>query len=180
LSLSNPTNLITGATGFIGSYVASRLPNVRAVKREEYDDPNLDGDNLLCLHGAAAMSPFMLQSPDVERKIFEANYFSVTKIVRNVARKMIGRGYGKIILTSSAVTDQPVESEATYGASKAALNYFYGCLCKELAPLGIEAHLLIIGPIEDSPMIRGIKLDDCLTKKMLKVDDVWQIIKEII
>lgn len=99
-------------------------------------------DALVNNAGVGWLSPFESTSEETVRRIFETNTF---EMIRAVLPQMRERGEGTIVNVSSSVTLSPLPLLAVYTASKAAVNAYTECLALELAPLGIQARLVLPG-----------------------------------
>ena len=81
----------------------------------------------------------------------ELNVVSTVVLCHAAAIAMTGRGSGRILITSSAASFQPLPGLATYGASKAFLTAFAQALDAELRPRGITVSCLAPGFTETDP-----------------------------
>jgi len=78
------------------------------------------------------------ESTDAEfRRVFEVNFFSLTKLCRQAMSYMKNREGGHIINISSASARRSLASMSCYGATKGAVHCFSQALRLEVAPLGI-------------------------------------------
>lgn len=76
---------------------------------------------------------------------FAVNTTGVFRLSRAVARRMVARGRGSIVVVGSNAANTPRLQMAAYAASKAATAQFVRCLALELAPLGIRCNLVSPG-----------------------------------
>lgn len=88
--------------------------------------------------------------------ILSTNLTACVLACRQVARHMIRRGSGSILIVGSTVTWAPAYGQAAYRASKVALRSYMETLAIELAPFGIRVNMLTPGPfptalVEDLP-----------------------------
>ena len=83
----------------------------------------------------------------LEREVeeIEVNVVSTVRLCHAAACVMSGAGRGRILITSSAASFQPLPGLATYGASKAYLTSFAQALHAELKPLGVSVTCLAPG-----------------------------------
>jgi uncharacterized protein len=83
----------------------------------------------------------------LEREVAEVelNVLSTLRLCHAAAAMMSQRGTGRILVTSSAASFQPLPGLATYGATKAFLTSFAQALDSELRPLGISVSCLAPG-----------------------------------
>ncbi len=75
----------------------------------------------------------------------ELNVVGTVRLCHAASRVMTERGRGRILVTSSAASFQPLPSLATYGASKAFLTSFAQALDAELRPRGVTVSCLAPG-----------------------------------
>jgi uncharacterized protein len=75
----------------------------------------------------------------------EVNVVSTLRLCHTASRVMRRRGRGRILVTSSAASFQPLPGLATYGASKAFVTAFAQALDSELRPLGVSVTCLAPG-----------------------------------
>lgn len=85
---------------------------------------------------------------DKELRLVDLNVRSVVHLTKLVARDMVERGQGKIMITSSIASLMPGPFEAVYAASKAFESSFGEALRNELKDKGVSVTLLKPGPTE--------------------------------
>jgi uncharacterized protein len=93
----------------------------------------------------------------LEREVaeIELNVVSTVRLCHAAAAMMSHRGAGRILVTSSAASFQPLPGLATYGATKAFLTSFAQALNAELRPLGISVSCLAPGyTVKDRGAVR--------------------------
>lgn len=78
-------------------------------------------------------------------KTFNINLAACVWAGREVAKHMIERGTGSILITGSTVRFCPAYTEATYRISKMGLKMYMETLAIELAPYGIRVNMLTPG-----------------------------------
>lgn len=83
----------------------------------------------------------------LEREVeeIELNVVGTVRLCHAAAAAMTRAGQGRILVTSSAASFQPLPGLATYGASKAFLTSFAQALHVELAPMGVTVTCLAPG-----------------------------------
>ena len=81
----------------------------------------------------------------------ELNVVSTVVLCHAAAAAMAERGTGRILITSSAASFQPLPGLATYGATKAFLTSFAQALDAELRPRGVTVSCLAPGFTETDP-----------------------------
>lgn len=89
---------------------------------------------------------------DALRAIFEANFFGVHELARQVLPIMRAQGHGRVVLNSSVLGFTHLRWRAAYVATKFALEGWADVLRIEMAEAGIHVVLIEPGPI--ASMIR--------------------------
>ncbi len=87
-------------------------------------------------------------SLEAELRLIQLNVTSQVHLIKHVVRDMVGRGEGKILITSSVAATMPGAFEAIYAASKAFLSSFGEAIRDELKDTGVSVTLLMPGPTE--------------------------------
>jgi short-subunit dehydrogenase len=90
---------------------------------------------------------------------------------------MVGRGEGRILLTSSVASQAPEPFQAVYGASKAFVQSFALALREELADSGVSVTALLPGPTETEFFDRA-DLTDTKLGASDKKDDPAQVARQ--
>lgn len=94
--------------------------------------------------GIATMNHLLLTPLSSVRGIFETNVFGTFVVLREAAKAMAARRYGRIVNFATVATPLDLEGEAAYAASKAAVESLTRIAARELAPLGITVNA--VGP----------------------------------
>ncbi len=84
---------------------------------------------------------------DVDRRIFEINFFAVDKLTKAVLPIMLKNGFGHISATSSVVGKFGIPMRSAYAASKHALHGYYDSLRAEMHGKGIYISVILAGRI---------------------------------
>ncbi len=84
---------------------------------------------------------------DALRAIFEANFFGVHELVRQVTPIMRAQGHGRIVLNSSVLGLVPLKWRAAYVSTKYALEGYADTLRLEMAEIGVKVILIEPGPV---------------------------------
>ena len=84
---------------------------------------------------------------DVERRIFEINYFGLIDITKHILPGMLKRGRGHIAITSSVTGKFGFPLRSTYAATKHALHGYFESLGIEYKNQGIRVTLVCPGRI---------------------------------
>lgn len=74
----------------------------------------------------------------VFRSVFETNVFAALELAQGFARKMVKRGKGRIVWTSSVAGLVKVPFDGAYAASKHAVEGICSAMHEELKPHGVE------------------------------------------
>ena len=83
-----------------------------------------------------------------ELELIELNVVSVVHLAKLVAKDMVARGRGRILITASVAGTMPTPYEAVYGASKAFDLSFAASLRHELKDSGVTVTALNPGPTD--------------------------------
>jgi NAD(P)-dependent dehydrogenase (short-subunit alcohol dehydrogenase family) len=84
-------------------------------------------------------------------------YFTCAQLA---AREMVKRNYGSIINMSSGSGERGMPGTAGYASSKGGINALTRVLCVDLAPYGIRANTVTVGPIPTRFFRNFLKDDD--------------------
>jgi len=97
-------------------------------------------------NNAGAIRPGPLASMDDAAfdAVFAANAYATFALLRQAARHLSDNG--RIVSTSTTVVSSPIAGASLYAASKASLELLTMVAAKELAPRGITANALRVGP----------------------------------
>ena len=94
------------------------------------------------------------------RRVMEVNYFGTINCLQLalplLRRSTVARPH--IVVVASQVTNAPFAKAGAYGASKAALQYFFSCLRIDLAPENIDVSVVNPGFV-DTPLTRKNDFD---------------------
>jgi 2,3-dihydro-2,3-dihydroxybenzoate dehydrogenase len=90
-------------------------------------------------------------------------------VTRAMARRMVERRRGSIVVIGSNAATAPRAGMAAYAASKAAVHQQVRCLALELAPLGIRCNLVSPGST-DTAMQRAFASTDADRERILRGD----------
>ena len=97
-------------------------------------------------------APLHQQDWEVWSAIFDVNLKGVAYGMKHVIPHMLGRGYGRIINTSSQLAHKPVGNHGAYCASKAAVTALTASVAQEVAGSGITANCVCPG-MTDTAML---------------------------
>lgn len=132
--------------------------------------------------GIAAMNHIISTPAITVENVFKTNFFAPFTLIRETAKAMIRRKYGRIINFSTVAVPMNLEGEAVYASSKAALETLTRISAKELAPFGITVNTIGPAPF-DSGLIRTVpsgKIANILEKQAIKqkneISDITHVI----
>jgi NAD(P)-dependent dehydrogenase (short-subunit alcohol dehydrogenase family) len=95
--------------------------------------------------GFGAASPVEFVPIATVRELFEANTIGTIAVTQAVLPQFRQRGAGVVVNVTSSLTLKPMPLNASYRASKAAVNAFTESLALELEPFGVRVRLVLPG-----------------------------------
>lgn len=98
--------------------------------------------------GVGRGGAFVETDLDDEQEIIDLNISSTVHLAKLVLRDMVGRGAGRVLVTSSIASTMPGTFQAVYNASKSFLQSFTEALQNELEDSGVTITSLMPGPTE--------------------------------
>ncbi len=105
-----------------------------------------DLDVLVCNAGVVPPLGPVHETPGTPAaRAIEVNLTAHVTLLHALLPRMVERGSGHVLVTSSTAAHAPVAGMATYGATKAALAMFAQSLRLEVAPLGVRVTELVVG-----------------------------------
>jgi dehydrogenase/reductase SDR family member 7B len=116
-------------------------------------------DLLVITAGISQRSLALETRPDVERRLFETNYFGPIAIVRPVAQAMVARGKGHIVVVSSLAGKLGTPLRSSYAASKHALHGYLDCLRAEIHDRGVLVSVVAPGFIRTEITLKSLTGD---------------------
>lgn len=112
----------------------------------------------LYLFGGISQRSLAHETPlDIDRKIFEVNFFSTIALTKAVLPLMIKNGGGHIAVTSSIVGKFGFPWRSAYSASKHALHGFYESLRAENSKFNITVSVIIPGRIRTAISVNALE-----------------------
>jgi short-subunit dehydrogenase len=128
------------------------------------DEPKIDA---LYHFGGISQRSFVHEtSLDVDRKIFEINFFGTVALTKAVLPKMIENGGGQIAVTSSIVGKFGFPYRSAYSASKHALHGYFESLRAENTTNNISVSIIIPGRIKTNISVNALEKDGSAHGKM--------------
>ncbi len=105
-------------------------------------------DLIVAAAGVGAVGPFSESSLDTMRSVFEIDFFAPVDLVyKSLPQLKKGRSPA-VVLIGSILGVHPLPLHGGYAAAKAALHGFANAVRPELASLGIDVKVAILGPTE--------------------------------
>jgi dehydrogenase/reductase SDR family member 7B len=95
--------------------------------------------------GISQRSEALQTKTEVEREIFEINYFSNILLSKLVAREMIKKKSGHLVIISSLLGKWGFHTRSSYAASKHALHGYYDSMRMELENQGLSITIVTPG-----------------------------------
>ena len=110
----------------------------------------------IVVHAAAITSLGGILDTDPQRwlEIYDVNVVGAVRLLRACAPSMKSRGAGAVVLMSSINADFATPTQASYAASKGALNNLMQTAALELAPHGIRVNAIAPASV-DTPALRA-------------------------
>ncbi len=109
--------------------------------------------------GVGVGGEFTKTDLQAELNLIELNVASTVHLAKRVVKDMVSRGAGKILFTSSIISQMPSPFQAVYAASKAFVHSFSEVIRNELKDTGVTVTALMPGPTETNFFHRA-GLDD--------------------
>jgi 3-oxoacyl-[acyl-carrier protein] reductase len=127
-------------------------------------------DFLINNAGIASLNHSILTPGNTVKKIFETNFYGTFYFSREVAKKMIKNGGGKIINFTTVAVPLNLEGEMIYASSKSAIEKMTKIMSKELAIYNIQINAIGPTPIETDLIkaVPSIKIQELLEKQSIK------------
>ncbi len=135
--------------GVTTKIVTFSLENELEIARafREVSELDIRVDALLQFGGISHRSLAAQTNPDVERRIFEINYFGTVMLAKMMLQKMIEQGGGLLAATSSIVGKFGFPYRSSYSASKHALHGYFETVRAENVIHNIKVSMIIPGRV---------------------------------
>lgn len=119
---------------------------------------------------------------DVDRRLFEVNYFGNIALTKAVLPDMLKRKSGNLVIISSLAGKLSTGGRSSYAATKHALQGFYDALRAEVSDQGVQVNMICPGYIKtdisinalngvgekhgvmDPNQAKGMSADECASK----------------
>ncbi len=109
--------------------------------------------------GIGQLSAALDTQEQVERKIFEINYFGNIALSKALLPKMLKANKGQIVATASIAANFGQANLAAYSASKAALKLYYESLWQELKQTPLKIQVVSPGFIQTQVTLNSLTAD---------------------
>jgi len=93
---------------------------------------------------------------EVDRRLFEVNYFGNVALTKAALPSMLERKSGKIVVVSSIAGKLGIPFRSTYCASKHALQGYYDALRAEISDRNVQVHMICPGYINTDISIHAL------------------------
>lgn len=103
---------------------------------------------------------------DIDRQIFEINYFGNIELSRQILPHMLRRKQGQIAVISSLAGKMSTPGRSAYSASKHALLGWYDALRAEVADRNVRVNVICPGYIKTDISINALRSDGAKNNKM--------------
>jgi uncharacterized protein len=127
-------------------------------------------DALLANAGHGLGGLFLEQDIEAIQHVINTNITGTIYLVQQVARGMVARGEGRVLITGSIAGFQPGSFHAVYNGTKAFVDSFAQALRNELRHTGITVSLLMPGPTDTEFFERADLMDTRVGADMKKDD----------
>lgn len=112
-------------------------------------------DGFVACAGITRDEWFLTSAPEDWSALVDVNLLGTLTVTRAVARSMVARGSGSIVILGSVVSLGASPGQSVYAATKGALTAFCRTLAVELAPKGVRVNMVVPGII-DAGMTRRV------------------------
>jgi len=131
---------------------------------------------LLANAGRGLGRAFLEQDFDEVRDVIDTNVTGTLYLIQTVAREMVARRDGKILITGSIAGFMPGTFQAVYNGTKALLDSFSYALREELKDSGVTVSCLMPGPTETEFFRRADLMDTKVgTEKKQPAEEVAKV-----
>jgi short-subunit dehydrogenase len=119
---------------------------------------------------------FVDTDPDDDREVIDLNVTSTVLLAKPLLRRMVERGEGRMLFTSSVASLSPGSFQSVYNASKSFVQSFAQALQEELKDTGVTVTSFMPGPT-DTDFFRRAGMEDTRIGTMEK-DDPAQVARQ--
>jgi len=104
--------------------------------------------------------------PEVERRIFETDFWGPVALTRAVLPSMLARRQGRIVVVSSFAGKVAIPRGSTYVAAKHALHGYFGALRTETWDAGLRVTIVCPGAVRTAISLHALAADGSPHAKM--------------
>ncbi len=116
--------------------------------------------DILVNNGGISQRSMAIETPiEVDRKVFDTNFFGAIALTKEVLPKMVKKGGGHIVVISSVVGKFGFPLRTAYSASKQALQGYFDSLRAEMTPDNIKVTMVSPGRIYTNISVNAIDKD---------------------
>ncbi len=127
-------------------------------------------DALMANAGHGLGGAFLEQQFEDIQHVIDTNITGTIYLIQHIARGMVARGGGRVLVTGSIAGFQPGAFHAVYNGSKAFVDSFAQALRNEIKDTGVTVSLLMPGPTDTEFFERADLLDTKVGADMKKDD----------
>jgi short-subunit dehydrogenase len=137
---------------------------LKAVETFKKRHPRID---ILVNNAGISQRSLVIETPvEIDRKVFEINFFGTITLTKGILAMMIEAGGGHIVVMSSVVGKFGIMLRSAYSASKHALHGFFETLRCELSDKNIRVTIMCPGRIHTKISVNAITKDGSLYHNM--------------
>jgi short-subunit dehydrogenase len=150
LIVASDTPMVDAGAGLDGEVdsIEADLATDQGVKQLLAQIGDREVDVLVANAGHGLGHGFLQQSPAEWRHVIDTNITGTLLLIQPMARKMVQRGRGRILIVGSIAGHVPAAFQAVYHASKAFIDSFAAALGNELKDTGVTVTCLKPGATE--------------------------------
>jgi len=147
-----------GSTVQLAPFDLGKIEEIKSVAKEVLSS-NTRIDCLFNVGGISQRSLVIEAGLEIDRNIFEVNFFGTIALTKAILPLMIKQGGGQIAATSSIVGKFGFPYRSAYSASKHALHGFFESLRAENVHNNISVSLIIPGRINTNISVNALNAD---------------------
>lgn len=150
LIVASDTPMVDAGAGLEGEVdsIEADLATTEGVRQLLRQIGDRDVDVLVANAGHGLGHGFLEQSIEEWRHVIDTNITGTLLLIQPIAKKMVQRGEGRILITGSIAGHVPAAFQAVYHASKAFIDSFAAALGNELKDTGVTVTCLKPGATE--------------------------------
>jgi len=110
---------------------------------------------------------FLTVTDEEFERIIRTNQSAVFSFTREIAKKMVARGSGSVVMISSMASQYGIPKVVPYSASKSAVEGMTRAMAVELSPLGVRVNCIAPGFIATDMLAKALNNDKERLQKVL-------------